>query len=146
MAEELPGKDIVVMPIKGLVAALEQNGSEEVGYVVFIRGRFKTVKENEEDNNQSTNVPEGNTNHPPKQLSKEARVAKLYHKLVYYPFIRNIRLKCGLDPNPTADIPENLQAVSWMDGCLGQLHLITNEDVLKHEDTIKITANKQSPA
>ena len=33
-----------------------------------------------------------------------------------------------------------------MDGCLGQLHLITKEEVLDAEAKLKITANKQSPA
>ena len=85
--DELPGNDIVVMPIKGLVAASEQNGSEELGYVVFIRGRYKTFEENEEEMNDTPNVPENNLTPPPKKLSKEARVAKLYRELVYYPFI-----------------------------------------------------------
>jgi hypothetical protein len=97
--------------------------------------------------NENENVPESDTAPPPREkMSKEARVAKLYHELVYYPFIRDIRLKCGLDPKPNAEIPENLRAVSWMDGCLGQLHLITNETVLDGEEVLKITANKQSPA
>ena len=79
-------------------------------------------------------------------MSKEARVAKLYRELVYYPFIRDICTKLGLDPNPKAEVPENLRAISWMDGCLGQLHLITKETVLNDEDILKITCNKQSPA
>ena len=147
-SEEMPGNDIVVMPIKGLVAASEQNGSEEVGFVVFIRGKFKTVDELQDDNNNPTNLPEGEDTiplQPPKKMSKEARVAKLYRELVYYPFIRDIRLKCGLDPESKV-IPENLRAVSWMDGCLGQLHLMGQETVLDTEDILKITANKQSPA
>ena len=137
----MPGNDIVVLPINGLVAASEQNGSEEKGYVVFIRGRFKTVEEYENENSQDDTIPSED-----KPMSKEARVAELYRTLVYYPFIRDIRLKCGMDPNPQADIPENLRAISWMDGCLGQLHLITKETVLDAETLLKITSNKQSPA
>ena len=43
-------------------------------------------------------------------------------------------------------IPENLTAVSWMDGCQWQLHLTTQEDVLEIERLLKITAYKQSAA
>ena len=145
--EEMPGNDIVVMPIKGLVAASEQNGSEEVGFVVFIRGKFQTHEEVEAENQRNNNLPDDDTNilQPPKNMSKEARVAKLYRELVYYPFIRDIRIKSGLDPK-TKDILENLRAVSWIDGCLGQLHLMGQETVLDTEDLLKITANKQSPA
>ena len=144
-AEEMPGNDIVVLPIKGLVAASEQNGSEQNGYVVFIRGKFHTVEEVEEQNNFNMNLPDDLLTPPPKKMSKEARVAKLYRELVYYPFIRDIRLKSGLDPHDN-EIPENLRAISWMDGCLGQLHLMSQETVLDAEFLLKITANKQSPA
>ena len=107
-AEELPGDDIVMMPIKGLIAASEQNGSEELGFVVFIRGQFKTVEENEEEMNEMANVPGDNLTPPPEKMSKEAKVAKFYQELVYYPFIRDIQLKCGLVPKPKAEIPDNL--------------------------------------
>ena len=43
-------------------------------------------------------------------------------------------------------IPDNLQAISWMDGCHGQLHLTTQEDVLEFEKYLKVTACKQSAA
>ena len=72
--EEMPGNDIVVMPIKGLVAASEQNGSEEVGFVVFIiRGKFQTHKEVEEDNNENSNLPDDDTTilqPPPKNVKR----------------------------------------------------------------------------
>ena len=136
----MSGNDIVVLPIKGLVATSEQNGSEEKGYIVFIRGRFKTVEEHEQESEQSDTLPDATSSNKP--LLKEARVAQLYRQLVYYPFIRDIRLKCGMNPDPKAVVPENLHAVSWMDGCLGQLHLITNETVLDAEALLKITTNK----
>jgi hypothetical protein len=80
-----------------------------------------------------------------KPMSKEARVAKLYRELVYYPLIEGIRISYyGHDPK--SEVPENLRAVSWMDGCLGQLHLTTREDVLDYENGRKITACKQSAA
>ena len=50
-----------------------------------------------------------------------------------------------MDPK-AEEVPENLRAISWMDGCLGQLHLMGQETVLDTEDLLKITANKQSPA
>ena len=43
-------------------------------------------------------------------------------------------------------IPDNLQAISWMDGCHVQLHLTTQEDVLEFEKYLKVTACKQSAA
>ena len=43
-------------------------------------------------------------------------------------------------------IPDNLTAVSWMDGCHGQLKLITTEDVMKTEKELKIVSCKHSAA
>ena len=43
-------------------------------------------------------------------------------------------------------IPDNLTAVSWMDGCHGQLKLITTEDVLNVEKNLKIVSCKHSAA
>ena len=46
----------------------------------------------------------------------------------------------------TEVIPDNLRAISWMDGCHGQLKLITQEDVLKDKIKLNINSNKHSPA
>ena len=43
-------------------------------------------------------------------------------------------------------VPENLTAVSWMDGCHGQLKLTTSESVLKTKEKLKIITNKHSAA
>ena len=48
-SEEMPFDEIVVKPIKGLVAASESNGSTEEGFVVFIRGKYKTPEEIERE-------------------------------------------------------------------------------------------------
>ena len=52
----------------------------------------------------------------------------------------------GISEKEDEPIPDNLQAISWMDGCYGQLHLTTQEDVLEFEKYLKITACKQSAA
>jgi hypothetical protein len=62
-------------------------------------------------------------------LSKESRVAKIYWEMVYYPFIEKIRKNNYNMETDDGSIPDNLTAVSWMDGCHGQLKLITTEDV-----------------
>ena len=49
--------------------------------------------------------------------------------------------------SPTAEeIPDNLTAVSWMDGCHGQLKLTTTETVMKTEKKLKIVTCKHSAA
>ena len=78
-------------------------------------------------------------------MSKEALVAKIYRDLVYYPLIKNIRTAYYMHDEKDP-IPDSLTAVSWMDGCLGQLHLMTREGVLAYEKLLKITLNKQSAA
>lgn len=143
---EMPHDEIVVRKVPGLIAASDTNGSQENGFVVFIRGNFQTVEEAEAENNaQREHLPQDGDTYTQKKMSKEARVAKLYRELVYYPFIENIRVAYyGHDPK--RDVPENLRLISWMDGCLGQLHLTTREDVLNFENGLKITTCKQSAA
>jgi hypothetical protein len=77
--------------------------------------------------------------------SKEARVAKIYRKEVYYPFIKQIRTN-DYQMNEKESIPDNLTVVSWMDGCHGQLKLIMTEAVLKNKKKLKIISNKHSAA
>ena len=49
--------------------------------------------------------------------------------------------------SPTVEeIPDNLTAVSWMDGCHGQLKLTTTETVMKTEKKLKIVTCKHSAA
>jgi hypothetical protein len=143
--QEMPGDEIVVLEVKGLVAAANMNASQSKGYVVFIRGKYQTQKELDEIE-ASKQLPvsgtEDNKNVP---LSKESRVAKLYRDLVYYPLIRHIRTAYyGHDEKN--DVPDNLTAVGWMDGCHGQLRLTTRELVLEYEKLKKIITNKQSAA
>ena len=43
---------------------------------------------------------------------------------------------------PETEIPDNLQADSWIDGAQGQIELITDEDNFKKEEELKITSNQ----
>ena len=157
--DEMPGDEIVTIPIKGLVIGADQNGSLDEGYICFIRGKYDpkngaedtTQNENEdvsEHENEGNSQPSTCHIGPLPLPSKEARVAKLYRETVYYPFIHNIRTKhYRMDencPSEETEIPSNLTAVCWMDGCYGQLKLTTREDVLEKESKLKITCNKHS--
>ena len=181
-AEEMPGDDIVVVPIEGLVASSNLNGSMQKGFMVFIRGKYDpkdegvNTKENDHETNSNDMDTEedshaaGNDTHPvdpshtlpndtrpsvdpspnsedDRSASKEARVAKLYRDLVYYPFIKDIRVQnYNMSSAEDAEVPDNLTAVCWMDGCYGQLNLITRENVLDNEKLLKIICNKHSAA
>ena len=50
------------------------------------------------------------------------------------------------EPKEGEDIPSSYTAVSWMDGCHGQLNMITKEKVLDVEKGLKIISCKQSAA
>ena len=143
-ATEMPRDEIVLCRCKGLLAASNVNGSMEEGFVVFICGKYETVDEREEAS-QSAVIQPPTQNDLPKPLSKESRVAKLYREEVYYPFIKRIRMH-HYDMPDTVHIPDNLTAVSWMDGCHGQLKLTTTENVLDTEKNLKIITNKHSAA
>ena len=168
--QEMPHDEIVVCEVKGLVAASTMTGSTENGYIIFVRGQFKTVGEDATGESSSplqTSSPEyvvdiddghavdinptsqtstSQSNDDTLFLSKESRVAKLYRELVYYPFIKKIRTEEYDMPNDLQEIPSNLTAVSWMDGCHGQLKLTTMEDVLKVKDKLKIVTCKHGAA
>ena len=147
-ATEMPKDDIVVKKVKGLVAASVSTANMSEGYVVFVRGKYETLEQiQEKEKEQERERTEPVTGIPiPKRLSKEARVAKLYKELVYYPLVRHIRTAYYGMSETTEAIPENLRAVTWMDGCHGQLHLTTQEDIMELEEFLKITACKQSAA
>jgi hypothetical protein len=178
---EMPRDEIIICEVKGLVPASNVNGSMEVGYIIFIRGRYEPTIEppNESESthtdpslnhfsqsyNTSTStvstenyddVTITSTNHSDQQpsedstkdssLSKESRVAKIYRTNVYHPFIQRIRKNHYDMESDNNEIPDNLTAVSWMDGCHGQLKLITTEDILKKEKELKIVSCKHSAA
>ena len=150
--KEMPKDGIVVQRVKGLVAGSDMTGSTQEGFLVFIRGNYEPNDEVEvevqvEDTSPSTDLPNQGPDPSPPKMCKEAQVAKLYKELVYYPLIHHIR-KAFYDMNDDDDyeIPENLQAISWMDGCHGQLYLTTQEDMMKLEAKLKIICNKQSAA
>ena len=50
------------------------------------------------------------------------------------------------DPKEGEEVPDAYTAVSWMDGCHGQLSMITKENVLDFEKDMKIISNKHSAA
>ena len=142
----MPRDEIVVCSCKGLVAALNINGYIDDGFLVFIRGKYETVDEREESSQQPNNTepPTQNDVHIP--LSKESRVAKIYRNKVYYPFIKRICTDHYEMSADTTEIPDNLTAVSWMDGCHDQLKLTTTENILETEKELKIITNKHSAA
>ena len=146
--KEMPRDEIVVCRCKGLVAASNVNGSMDDGFVVFIRGKFETVSEREDLSHQDdTNTQTPTQNDIPSPLSKESRVAEIYRNKVYYPFIKRIRTDhYEMSNDNSTKIPDNLTAVSWMDGCRGQLKLTTTEKVLETEKALKIITNKHSAA
>ena len=138
---EMPMDEIVVCEIEGLVPASNQNGSKEIGFIVFVRGNDPTY-EPIYDESDDTVVDD------PTYYSKDAKVAKIYRDKVYYPLIEDIRRNYYMMPEPIdgEEIPPAYTAVSWMDGCHGQLSLITKEQVLDHEKNLKIISCKHSAA
>ena len=152
-ATEMPGDDIVLVPIEGLVCGSDQNGSTDTGFLCFIRGKYEP-KSSEEPVNESNDISLDdeennesiNNSDDTRPASKESRVAQLYRDTVYYPFVHNIRTKHYRMDENTHDIPTNLSAVCWMDGCYGQLKLLTREKVLEKEAKLKINCNKHSAA
>ena len=139
---EMPKDEIVIIEIEGLVAASNQNGSQEKGFIVFVRGATQTVDSIDNSNNQDDDFNDL------QQFSKDAKIAKLYREKVFYPFVEDIRKNYYLMPDPVGEeeIPSSYTAISWMDGCHGQLNMTTQESVLDTEKKLKITSCKHSAA
>jgi hypothetical protein len=132
--KEMPGgDDIVAIPIPGLVRGADQNNDETKGLLVFVRGNVDVEKETFTSDDQDKQV-----------FSKDAQIAKLYRQHIYYPFIE--RQRKWLGHTKTHDVPDYLRAVSWQDGCDGQLKLVTSEDSLEEDVRRNIMACKQSAA
>ena len=149
---EMPGDEIIVCKCKGLVVSVECNGTMKEGFIVFIRGNYNISDDSDDSvpppdtNPLEENMSSVQESNNPRPLSKESCEAKIYRDLVYYPFINEIRVNdYDMDPDVKV-IPSNLTAVSWMDGCHGQLKLITTEDVLDTEKKAKIITCKHSAA
>ena len=144
--DEVPFNDMVKVKVKGLVAASNRNViSAGDGFVTFMRGKYEP--DNEPRNDSENNADDENENHEDDILSesKETRVAELYRRTVYHPFINQICQEC-YEWDPNGPILENLQAVAWMDGAGSQLKHITKEENLKKEEDLKISILKQSAA
>ena len=135
---EMPKDEIVLCEIEGLVPASNQNGSKQKGFICFIRGADSSYLPDDEDN----------TDPDATFYSKDAKIAKLYREKVYYPFIHDIRTNYYLMPEPREGeaVPSEYTAISWMDGCHGQLNMTTNESVLDKEAKLGIVSCKQSAA
>ena len=151
--EELPGDDMVTVPIMGLNAGSSQNSCDEEGYICFVRGRNEKKDNNEKDNltivdqeeqEHQKAIDESFSNFTPVP-SKEARVAELYRCLVYHPFIRRMRM-AHYGWSGEGEVPDNLRCVTWMDGASGQLKLNTKEDMLEVDELLKIWVCKHSAA
>ena len=145
--EEMPFDDIVILEVPGLTVGSDVDVySTGKGFLTFVRGK----SDNEEDDQHTEGTPqqpndidENGTSVP----SKEAKIASLYRKLVYHPFIKHIRMtKYGWNPELEPEVPDSLQAASWMDGANGQIKEITKEEQLKEEHQLKITCMKHSAA
>ena len=132
---EMPSDKIIMVPIKGLVASSNLNGSTENGFIVFIRGKYvpkdkedvedpipmdkedvEVGGENEENDGNRVDMDEVPTLPSAKQPSKEAHVAQLYRETVYYPFLAKIRTENYDMPESSDTVPDNLTVVCWMDG------------------------------
>ena len=136
--EEMPYDDIVTISVPVLTVGSELDlYSNGCGFVTFVRGN---VEETENENDDETCTT------PVISESKEATVVKQYRTKIYHPFVKQIRTKLYGMSTLCNEIPEHLQAVSWMDGTAGQLKLITREEHLILESHLKITCNKHSAA
>ena len=71
--------------VKGLVPASNQNGSDQIGFIVFIRGLDASYS-CDDDNNEDVDVDVSPI------MSKDAKIAKIYQEQVYYPLIEDIRI------------------------------------------------------
>ena len=131
--EEMPRNDIVTISVPNLVVGSDRDiYTQGNGFVTFVRG-------SDADQPTISSTPNSNPS------SKDARLANLYRKTVYYPFISKIR-QSQYGHVEGNDIPDSLQVVSWMDGAHAQLKLLTNEENLKIEKEKKITICKHSAA
>jgi hypothetical protein len=134
----MPGNhDIVSIPISGLVRGGDQNPDcKTAGLLVFVRGNVDVDNETFSADNDECDTNKG--------FSKEARIAKLYRENVYYPFIQSTRRDFG--HHDERGVPTYLRAISWQDGCDGQLKLVTSESSLNEDAKRNIVACKQSTA
>ena len=131
----MPCDKIVVCKIKGLVVASNLNDSTQDGFILFVCGSQETLTPVSISDEDLPDV-DGNgesiddlTHH-----SKDSKIAKIYRDQVYYPFIEDIRNNYDVMPqHANGEIPDAYTAVSWMDGCHGQLKLTTEENVLDSE-------------
>ena len=136
-SNEMPQDEIVTVPVKELFVEGDRNVfCEEEGFITFVRGNHEEDK---------VEVDTDSTEEDDKTYySKESRVARLHHELVYYPFIEKIcKSRYGMQGD---EVPDDLQAVSWSDGANAQIKHITNEETLKKDEELKITNCKHSAA
>ena len=130
--EEMPRDDIITISVPGLISGSHQNiYSVGNGYITFVRGNDVTINQAENQTDLNINDNSNSSTQIHAGYSKESRVASIYRKSVYYPFIAKIRKDKYLFSGAIDEIPEHLRAVSWMDGCNSQLKVITSMTICK---------------
>ena len=155
--EEMPNEDIITIAVPGLVAGSSQNlystGNDYITFVCGIDSTKESTAVNEinisadNDNDEVMVDNDPNLQQPiATKLSKESQVASLYHKKVYYPFIRKICKDKYLYNGDDDMVPTYLTAISWMDGCASQLNLITSPENMQFEKDMSIRCCKHSAA
>ena len=142
-AAEMPGpNDIETIAIEGLSPGSDSNPEiTTLGYINCVRGKSR----NDDDCNDIDGDEQESDLH--NGLSKDARIAKLYRELVYRPFIASIRKReYGFEWDGVSEIPEELFAVSWQDGALGNMSALVSDDVLEEDDRQNIRNCKHNAA
>ena len=152
-SDEMPNDDIVSCRVKGLVPSANRNVlTQGHGYITFVRGKYDTGgndgipnSRDDLDANDNNNTADDNHTELSECKSKEYCVASIYQSQVYRPFIYQIRTDC-YEMDPEGPIPDNLQAVGWMDGATSPLKHLREEENIQIEEDLKITLCKQSAA
>lgn len=145
--DKMPHNEIVTVPIPGLSVGPDCNiYSTQEGFVTFFRESYETMQDSKnldahEDMNDDTN----DFLTMLLTQTKESRVANIYRPLVYHPFIRAIHMS-QYGWSEEGPVPDDLTAISWMDGTRGQLKLVTSEENLDKEKQLKIKFGKHSAA
>ena len=102
-ADEMPNEEIVTVEVPGLTVGGDLDVySEGKGFITFVCGREES---DDVEDCSDTNVSNQEDDTP----SKEARIASLYRRLVYHPFIEHIRkVKYGYNPDTCEEVPDHL--------------------------------------
>ena len=64
---------------------------------------------------------------------KESKVAAIYRKTIYYPFINEIRKGKYQFDGDGIEIPYPFRNISWIDGCNSQFKSISSDENMRKE-------------